>query len=147
MKVKDPTIIYPAVFIIAAALVGTGMWAFASDTDGRIESSARQSYVFKTYLKDDAINIQSKDGVATLTGTVAEDSHKALAQETVANLPGYSNSATFATPGMAQQAAVWCQDLTLGSPYSSCLQSSATQGSSSATFLCIWQFACAKISD
>ena len=91
MKVKDPTIIYPAVFIIAAALVGTGMWAFASDTDGRIESSARQSYVFKTYLKDDAINIQSKDGVATLTGTVAEDSHKALAQETVANLPGVNS--------------------------------------------------------
>ncbi|MCX6900007.1 MAG: BON domain-containing protein [Verrucomicrobia bacterium] len=89
MKVKYPTIIYPVAFVIAAAaLVGTGVWAFASDTDSRIESSAKQSYVFKTYLKHDAIKIQSKDGVATLTGTVAEDSHKTLAQETVANLPG-----------------------------------------------------------
>ena len=88
MKVKYPTLIYPAVFVVAAALVSTGVWVFASDTDSRIESSARQSYVFKTYLKNDAIKIQSKDGVATLTGTVEEDSHKALAQETVTGLPG-----------------------------------------------------------
>jgi len=56
--------------------------------DDRIESSARDSYNFKTYLKDDAIKIESKDGVVTLTGTVAQDPHKALAQETVASLPG-----------------------------------------------------------
>lgn len=89
MKVKYPTIIYPAAFAIAAAaLVSTGVWVLASDTDSRIESSAKQSYVFKTYLKNDTIKVQSKDGVATLTGTVAEDSHKALAQQTVAGLPG-----------------------------------------------------------
>jgi len=61
---------------------------FASETDDRIESSAKQSYVFKTYLKGDDIKIQSKDGVVTLTGTVSEESHKALAQETVAGLSG-----------------------------------------------------------
>jgi len=94
MKVKYSTIIYPAVFVIAAAtLVGTGVGCSQSGTDSRhtdnlIETSAKQSYVFRTYLKDDTINIQSKDGVATLTGTVALDSHKALAQETVAGLPG-----------------------------------------------------------
>lgn len=60
----------------------------ASDTDERIESSAKKSYVFKTYLKDDAIKAESKDGFVTLTGTVAEESHKSLAQETVASLPG-----------------------------------------------------------
>ena len=57
-------------------------------TDDRIESSAKQSYVFKTYLKGDDIKIQSKDGVVTLTGTVSEESHKSLARETVASLPG-----------------------------------------------------------
>ncbi|MBU1397963.1 MAG: BON domain-containing protein, partial [Proteobacteria bacterium] len=62
--------------------------AFASMTDDRIESSAKQSYVFKTYLKGDDIKIQSKDGVVSLTGTVSEESHKSLARETVASLPG-----------------------------------------------------------
>lgn len=72
----------------AAAIVLTSMPAIASKTDDRIESSARKSYVFKTYLKSDDIKVESKDGVVTLTGTVAEDSHKSLAQETVASLPG-----------------------------------------------------------
>ncbi len=60
----------------------------ASETDDRIESSARKSYVFKTYLKDDSIKTESKNGVVILTGTVAEASHKSLAQDTVEGLPG-----------------------------------------------------------
>ncbi len=60
----------------------------ASETDDRIESSAKESYVFKTYLKDDAVKATSKDGVVTLSGTVNEQSSKGLAQETVENLPG-----------------------------------------------------------
>ena len=48
----------------------------AADTDSRIESSAAKSYVFKTYLKDDSIKTDSKEGVVTLTGTVADASHK-----------------------------------------------------------------------
>ena len=60
----------------------------AADTDSRIESSATKSYVFKTTLKDDSIKTESKDGVVTLTGTVAEESHKSLAENTVASLPG-----------------------------------------------------------
>ena len=50
----------------------------AAQTDDRIESSAKQSYVFKTYLKDDVIKVKSKDGVVTLTGTVAEESHEII---------------------------------------------------------------------
>ena len=61
---------------------------FASDTDNRIEASAQESYVFRTYLKGDDIKIKSKDGLVTLTGTVSDGSHKALAKETVAGLPG-----------------------------------------------------------
>ena len=80
---------YLKVLVVAiAAVLLTSVSALASETDGRIESSARESYVFKTYLNNDAIKIQSVDGVVTLTGTVAEESHKSLAQETVANLPG-----------------------------------------------------------
>ena len=62
--------------------------ASASKMDSRIELSARQSHVFKTYLKDDEIKIRSADGVVTLTGVVSENFHKGLAEETVAGLPG-----------------------------------------------------------
>ena len=74
--------------VAAVALMAISAPVHASKTDDRIESSARKSYVFKTYLKGDDIKIESKDGVVTLTGIVAEESHKALAKETVAGLPG-----------------------------------------------------------
>ena len=60
----------------------------AANTDARIESAAKKSYVFKTYLKDDSIKTDSKNGVITLTGTVSEASHKSLAEDTVESLPG-----------------------------------------------------------
>lgn len=60
----------------------------ASETDDRIVAAAQKSYVFKIFLKDDVVKTESKDGAVTLTGTVAEDSHKMLAQETVFGLPG-----------------------------------------------------------
>jgi len=86
MKVKG---MYLVVLMVAGvALLAITMPVYASKTDDRIESSAKKSYVFKTYLKDDDIKIQSKDGVVTLTGSVSEESHKSLAQETVADLPG-----------------------------------------------------------
>ncbi len=66
----------------------TGWSVRAADTDRRIESAAAKSYTFKTYLKDDSIKTSSKDGVVTLTGKVAEESHKSLAEDTVASLPG-----------------------------------------------------------
>lgn len=75
--------------VLAVALLLAGAPAHASSkTDTRIETSARKSHVFQTYLKGDDIKIQSKDGVVTLTGSVLEESHKSLAQETVAELPG-----------------------------------------------------------
>ena len=70
------------------ALLMLSMPVQASKMDNSIESSAKKSYVFKTYLKADDIKIQSADGVVSLTGTVSEESHKSLAQETVAGLPG-----------------------------------------------------------
>ena len=81
--------IYPvALAAVAAVMFGAATPLIAADNDGKIESSFKQTYVYKTYLKDDAIKTEAKDGVVTLTGTVAEESHKALAQEAVASLPG-----------------------------------------------------------
>ena len=81
--------IYP---LTLAAIVSTMLISSsplrAASTDSRIESSAAKSYTFKTYLKDDSIKTESKDGVVTLSGTVANPSHKSMAEDTVASLPG-----------------------------------------------------------
>ncbi|MDD2900266.1 MAG: BON domain-containing protein [Desulfuromonadaceae bacterium] len=76
--------------IVAAAVAPLifNVAVHAASMDSRIESSAKQSYVFKTYLKNDDINIKSKNGAVALTGTVSEGFHKALAQDTVFDLPG-----------------------------------------------------------
>jgi hyperosmotically inducible periplasmic protein len=60
----------------------------ASETDDRIESTFSKSYAYKIYLADDAIKTESRNGVVTLTGQVNEASHKYLAQEAVAGVPG-----------------------------------------------------------
>jgi len=74
--------------VAAVVLLAISVPVHASKMDDRIESSAQKSYVFRTYLKNDDIKIESKDGAVTLTGTVSEESHKSLAKETVAGLPG-----------------------------------------------------------
>ncbi|MBA4374281.1 MAG: transport-associated protein [Thermodesulfovibrio sp.] len=77
-----------AIIVAAVVLLMNSAPAHAATMDESIESSARKSYVFMTYLVGDDIKIHSKDGIVSLTGTVSEESHKALAQETVAGLPG-----------------------------------------------------------
>lgn len=81
--------IYPLALMVAAGVLIVSTTSLrATDTDDRIEASAKKSYVFKTYLKDDSIHTESKNGVVTLTGTVVDSSHKALAEDTVESLPG-----------------------------------------------------------
>jgi hyperosmotically inducible protein len=76
------------VLVAASALLLAGSALRASETDDRIESSAKKSYVFKHYLANDAIKTEAKNGAVTLTGTVAEESHIGLARDTVEGLPG-----------------------------------------------------------
>jgi osmotically-inducible protein OsmY len=78
---------YALIFTLALLAFSVPVHA-SSEMDSRIESSAKQSYVFKAYLQGDDIKILSIDGAVTLTGSVTENFHKALAQETVADLPG-----------------------------------------------------------
>ncbi len=80
---------HPTAIVYAATLMLAGGAALqASDLDNRIETSAKNSHNFKTYLKDDSINVASSEGVVTLTGTVSFEYHKQLAEETVAGMPG-----------------------------------------------------------
>ncbi len=86
MKLKTHGLL--ALCAASSAILVTTTPLRAADTDARIAASAKNSYVFKTYLKDDSIKTVSKDGVVNLTGTVSESNHKNLAQDTVENLPG-----------------------------------------------------------
>ena len=80
---------YPlALAAAAAAMFVTSTPLRASETDERIEASFKKTYVYKTYLKDDAVKAEAKEGVVTLTGTVADEFCKVLAQDTAASLPG-----------------------------------------------------------
>jgi hyperosmotically inducible periplasmic protein len=74
--------------VAAVALLALSIPVHASQMDDRIESTARKSYVFKTLLQDDDIKIESRDGDVTLTGTVADNLNKSLAQETLTGIPG-----------------------------------------------------------
>jgi len=76
---------------VVSTMLATSTPLRAASTDSRIESSAANSYTFKNYLKDDSIKVDSKDGAVTLTGTVADASHKSLAENTVASLPGVTS--------------------------------------------------------
>ena len=84
MKTKFPL----TLAVVVSTMLISSSPLRAADTDSRIESSAAKSYTFKTTLKDDSIKTESKDGIVTLTGTVAEASHKSLAENTVESLPG-----------------------------------------------------------
>jgi hyperosmotically inducible periplasmic protein len=72
---------------VATAITAMPLNAAHPD-DQRIVSAAKQSYVYRTHLKEDRIKIQSKEGCVTLSGTVANPSHKSMAEDTVENLPG-----------------------------------------------------------
>jgi len=87
MRVTFPLALVVAV---AAVLASSGPLR-ASETDDRIESSFKKSYVYKTYLKDEHIKISSKDGAVTLSGDVYNETHKPMAQNTAEALPGVTS--------------------------------------------------------
>lgn len=73
---------------VAMAFLVTSTPAHASEIDDKTEAAAKNSYIFRTWLKDDEVKVKANEGVVTLSGTVNQEFHKALAEETVANLPG-----------------------------------------------------------
>lgn len=83
-KINSLTMVMAAAGILAASVA-----LQATQMSDRIESSAKKSYIFKTYLKGDDVKIDvMKDSAVILTGTVSVWSHRTMAEETVAGLPG-----------------------------------------------------------
>jgi osmotically-inducible protein OsmY len=69
-------------------LVTSPIALFAShETDRKIESAAKASYNYRTVLENN-VKVKADDGVVTLTGKVQDQDEKALAEDTVENLPG-----------------------------------------------------------
>jgi hyperosmotically inducible protein len=56
-------------------------------TDRKIEEAAKASYNYRMVLEDH-VKVRADGGVVTLTGTVQDKDEKALAVDTVENLPG-----------------------------------------------------------
>ncbi|MDP1579860.1 MAG: BON domain-containing protein [Candidatus Didemnitutus sp.] len=56
-------------------------------TDRKIEDAAKSSYNYRTVLED-KVKVKANGGVVTLTGTVQDKDDRALAADTVENLPG-----------------------------------------------------------
>lgn len=75
-------------FAALAALFITNISIPAAEADEQIEAAFTKSFVYQTWLKHDEIKTDVENGVVKLTGTVADEFHKALAEETVANLAG-----------------------------------------------------------
>ena len=69
-------------------LIASPIALFASSaTDRKIEDAAKASYNYHTVLEDN-VKVKAHDGVVTLTGTVQDKDDKALAADTVENIPG-----------------------------------------------------------
>lgn len=85
---KHKTMFFLVFVWVVVAMPGFCTLLHASDADDKIATAFKNTYVYKTYLKDDTIQIEAKyDGVVALTGVVADEAHKTLAGETMANLP------------------------------------------------------------
>jgi hyperosmotically inducible periplasmic protein len=69
-------------------LLASPLAVFASSaTDRKIEDAAKASYNYRTVLENQ-VKVSARDGIVTLTGTVQDQDDKALALDTVENLPG-----------------------------------------------------------
>lgn len=105
--------VFISTLVAGLAIFSASISMAVSDMDNRIVSSVMDTYVFKVYLQDEHINIVSTDGVVTLTGTIADELKKALAQETVVGLPevkGVDNRLQVKGPTPPALSDVWIHD-------------------------------------
>jgi osmotically-inducible protein OsmY len=71
-------------------IVGPLALLASSETDRKIEDAAKASYNYRTVLEDH-VKVKAQNGVVTLTGTVQDKDDRALAADTVENLPGVTS--------------------------------------------------------
>jgi len=74
--------------LVAFSIIATSSVSLfaSSEIDRKIEDAAKASYNYRTVLENH-VSVKANDGVVTLTGTVGDKDLKALAEDTVTNLP------------------------------------------------------------
>lgn len=80
------------------------------EIDKKIVSTFKNSYVYMTFLSSDSVEIVAKNGIVTLTGSVEDESHKTLAQETIARVQGVvriDNQLMTPSEAAAENADIW----------------------------------------
>ena len=85
MKIKSNT--RSTILAAASLLFTTNSILLADQTDDHIVDSAKNSFVFRTFLKEGSVKTESKDGNVTLSGTVEHEFQKTLAGDTAASIP------------------------------------------------------------
>src|SRR3954462_1055342 len=76
---------------LLALLLASPIALFANaETDRKIEDAAKASYNYRTVLENN-VKVKAQDGVVTLSGTVQDKDDRALAVDTVENLPGVTS--------------------------------------------------------
>ena len=66
-----------------------GAQGSSSQQGGQVASNLKNTHAYREYLKGEDIQVEEKNGVLTLKGTVSDDSKKALAEETALRCPGW----------------------------------------------------------
>ena len=74
--------------VVAGTVAGMTLALRAADPDGKIETSAKSTYVYRTFLARNGVHVESNKGIVTLLGSVPDRSLKEAAEDTVAELPG-----------------------------------------------------------
>ncbi len=101
MKLKN----LPVLLILVTAPIA--LFA-SSETDRKIENAAEASYNYRTVLAG-SVKVKANDGVVTLTGTVEDKDDRALAVDTVENLPGVTsvNNEIMVKPSHPEHSDAW----------------------------------------
>jgi osmotically-inducible protein OsmY len=86
MKTPAQTLRLSILALATAIVLPVGL--FASDTDDRIEKSFKDSYTYRTQLKNADVSADAENGVVTLKGKVDYTEQKTLAEDTVRGLAG-----------------------------------------------------------
>jgi osmotically-inducible protein OsmY len=96
--------------LVAFSIIATSSVSLfaSSETDRKIEDAAKASYNYRTVLENH-VNVKANDSVVTLTGTVGDKDLKALAEDTVCDLPGVTRVDNQITvdPALAEHSDGW----------------------------------------
>ncbi|MGR0480897.1 MAG: BON domain-containing protein [Candidatus Electronema sp. V4] len=104
---------YFSVLTVAAAavvMVATSTPAMSTEMDDRIESSFKQSFIYKRYLKDEKIKISSREGAVILSGSVSDESGRQMAQniaEALPNIKSVENQIEITGERPAEKSDIW----------------------------------------